>query len=317
MAPFAPGSVSLRLYPHNELAGAPEVMRELCDQARLGLDAGFDGIMVSEHHGGFPGYLPLPLQTATFILEENERGWAAPCPLLLPLRPTAMVAEEVAWLAARHPGRVGIGVGSGALQLDFDAMGVPLAEAGQRFGAELPRLVDMLNGRDLAGLELDHALRRCREHPVPVLSAAVSKPACRRAAVVGAGILLEGMSSTEKLAGLCAAYDEAGGTGTKTLIRRVWLGAPLTDLIDRQRQVYATMGRDEPARPLADDQTIACEDPTEMVERIVEVMRATTCQAINLRVHLPDLPPELAREQISALAHDVVPPLRAALAGTS
>lgn len=313
--PFAAGSISLRLYPHNELVGAPEVVRELCDQAKRGLDGGFDGIMVSEHHGGFPGYLPLPLQMATFILEENDRGWAAPCPLLLPLRPTAMVAEEIAWLAARHPGRVGVGVGSGALPLDFDAMDVPLAEAAERFKAALPRLVDMLNGRNLAGLDLDHALARCATHPVPVLSAAVSKPACRRAAGVGAGILLEGMSPTEKLAGLCAAYDEAGGTGTKVLIRRVWLGEALTDLIDRQREVYATMGRDEPPRTLGDDQTIACADPAEMAERLAALMRATTCQAINLRVHLPGIPPELIRDQITALAADVVPRLRDLLAG--
>src|ERR1700729_2412731 len=117
--PFESGSVSLRLYPHNEL-GATEVVGEFCAQAKLGLDHGFDGIMTSEHHGGFPGYLPNPLQMATFVLEENPVGWAAACPLLLPLRPTAMVAEEVAWLDARHPGRVGLGVAAGGLRRDFE-----------------------------------------------------------------------------------------------------------------------------------------------------------------------------------------------------
>lgn len=313
MNPFARGSVSLRLYPHNELDGASEVVRELCDQAKLGLDGGFDGIMVSEHHGGFPGYFPLPLQMATFILEENERGWAAPCPLLLPLRPTAMVAEEIAWLNARHPGRVGIGVGSGALQLDFDAMGVPVEEAGERFKAELPRLIDMLNGRNLAGLELDHALRRCRSHPIPVLSAAVSRTACRRAARLGAGILLEGMSATDKLAGLCAAYDEEGGTGSKVLIRRIWLGSASTELIDRQRDVYATM-RDGSPRQFAPDQTIAGDDPAELAGELFEIMQATGCDSINLRVHLPGIPAESIREQITGVSAEVVPRLRALLA---
>ena len=98
----------MRLYPHNDLA-APEVVAELCAQARLAMDSGFAGGMTSEHHGGFPGYLPNPLQMVGFILDECPSGWAAACPLLLPLRPTAMVAEEVAWLAARHPGRVGLG----------------------------------------------------------------------------------------------------------------------------------------------------------------------------------------------------------------
>ena len=75
----------------------------------LAVDSGFAGIMTSEHHGGFPGYLPNPLQVAGFILDSTPIGWAAACPLLLPLRPTALVAEEVAWLAARYPGRVGVG----------------------------------------------------------------------------------------------------------------------------------------------------------------------------------------------------------------
>ena len=85
--PFAKNGVSLRLYPHNELDAAG-VIDEICAQAKLGLGHGFDGIMTSEHHGGFGGYFGNPLQLTTFFLEENPNGWAAPCPLLLPLRPT-------------------------------------------------------------------------------------------------------------------------------------------------------------------------------------------------------------------------------------
>ena len=112
--PFAPGSVSLRLYPHNDLP-APAIVDELRAQAALAAEHGFDGVMTSEHHGGFHGYLPNPLQAAGWCLEAMDHGWAAPCPLLLPLRPPALVAEEIAWLAARFPGRVGLGVASGAL----------------------------------------------------------------------------------------------------------------------------------------------------------------------------------------------------------
>ncbi|MDE2454729.1 MAG: LLM class flavin-dependent oxidoreductase, partial [Burkholderiales bacterium] len=84
-------------------------------------------------HLGFAGYLPNPLQVATVLLEGIDSGWVAPCPLLLPLRPTALVAEEIAWLNARHPGRVGLGVAIGALPADFEAMRIPFAEAIPRF----------------------------------------------------------------------------------------------------------------------------------------------------------------------------------------
>ena len=76
-APFAPGSVSLRLYPHLDLA-APLIVHELRAQAALAAESGFDGVMTSEHHGGFAGYLPNPLQAAGFALDAMMTGWASP-----------------------------------------------------------------------------------------------------------------------------------------------------------------------------------------------------------------------------------------------
>ena len=92
--PFSSGSVSIRLYPHNDLP-ADHIVSELSAQAGLALGSGFDGVMTSEHHGGFAGYMAQPLQIASFVLGEHTTGWAAAAPLLLPLRSTALVAEEV------------------------------------------------------------------------------------------------------------------------------------------------------------------------------------------------------------------------------
>ena len=49
-------------------------------QAGLAEAAGFDGVMTSEHHGGFPNYLPNPLLAATWALEATERAWAGAVP---------------------------------------------------------------------------------------------------------------------------------------------------------------------------------------------------------------------------------------------
>jgi len=307
-APFESGSVSLRLYPHNELP-ATEVVAEFCAQAKLGLDHGFDGIMTSEHHGGFPGYLPNPLQMVTFVLEENPVGWAAACPLLLPLRPTSMVAEEVAWLDARHPGRVGLGVAAGGLRRDFEAMDVPFDDAVDRFKRELPRLVEMLQGRELRELHDDPALRRAADHPIVVLSAAASTGAARRAAGVGAGLLLEGMSTPERLARLCAVYDEAGGSAPKVLIRRVWLGRPDGALVSRQREVYDSYA--PTSGSYGEDQTASADDPAALAKELLSVLRVSGADALNLRVHLPGLSAAAIREQIVRLGDEVVPRLRA------
>jgi len=305
--PFAPGSVSMRLYPHNDLPAA-EVVAELCAQAVLALGAGFDGVMTSEHHGGFPGYLPNPQQMASFVLADHPTGWAAACPLLLPIRPTALVAEETAWLAARHPGRVGLGVASGALPLDYEVMGSDRSSAPARFAAELPRLVAMLQGRGLGPLAGDPALARCADHPVPVLSAAVSPSAARRAAAAGAGILMEGMSDPERLARVTGAYDDAGGVAAKVLIRRVWLGALPTGLVDRQRRVYDGVTGDPAA--FGADQTVVADDAPGLAERLSAVVRVTGATAIDLRVHLPGITPESVRDQIVELGTAVVPLLK-------
>jgi len=310
-APFAAGTVSLRLYPHNEL-DAGGIVRELCDQAALGLSGGFDGVMTSEHHGGFAGYLPNPLQMVSFILEENEVGWVAPCPLILPLRPITQVAEEVAWLGSRHPGRVGLGVAAGALPLDFEAMGVRFEEAVPLFKAGLPRIVDLLQGRNLGVLEEDKALQRCAGSPISVVSAVASTAAARRAAECGAGMLTEGMSSVKRLRSLCDAYDAAGGTGSKVLIRRVWIGDPKDELIARQKAVYQSYAR--VGRAVAEDQTIVTTDPAEMVERLFAGCLEAGADCINLRVHLPGITAAEARHQIEVVVESVIPGIRRLMA---
>src|SRR6478752_856060 len=161
-APFAPGSISLRCYPHLELP-APQIVEELRAQAALAAAHGFDGVMTSEHHGGFAGYLPNPLQAAGFALDAMPNGWAAPCPLLLLLRPTALVVEETAWLAARHPGRVGLGVAAGALPADFEIMHTTMDDLTPRFAAALELVTRVLGGGEAGALAGDPAVARCRD----------------------------------------------------------------------------------------------------------------------------------------------------------
>jgi len=306
-APFAPGSVSIRLYPHNELP-ADAIVTELCAQAGLALRNGFDGVMTSEHHGGFAGYMAQPLQMASFVLEEHATGWAAAAPLLLPLRSTALVAEEVAWLQARHGGRVGLGVAAGVLPQDFAAAGVIQEDAVDRFKSELPRLVAMLRGEDLGELEGDPALLACRQAPVRVLSAAVSVAAAVRAARCGAGLLMEGMSTPARLARLTRAFDESGGTLSKVLIRRVWLGRPRSGLIDSQRAVYESYAPD--ASSFGEDQTIASDHPDELAERLAATATEVGADALNLRVQLPGMSPEQVREQIAQIGSSVAASLK-------
>ena len=314
-APFAASSVSLRLYPHlNGELDAPGIVAELTGQAALAAASGFDGVMTSEHHGGFAGYLPNPLQAAGWCLEEMATGWAAPCPLLLPLRPAALVAEEIAWLDARHPGRVGLGVASGSLPQDFDAMHVPIDDMAQRFTVAFEELVGIIDGRAPGVLLGDPAVARLHEHPIPVLSAAMGLTAARRAARLGAGLVFDSMSTPERCAELMDEFRSAGGTSPSVLIRRAWVGeAPRGDL-DAQRAVYQGYAAAKAQQHWGADELLGSDDPAAVAEGLVDALARSGADALNLRVHVPGVTPAQVREQIARLGTEVLPRLRARFA---
>jgi alkanesulfonate monooxygenase SsuD/methylene tetrahydromethanopterin reductase-like flavin-dependent oxidoreductase (luciferase family) len=305
--PFAAGSVSLRLYPHTEL-GAEELVATLLAQAAAASDAGFDGVMTSEHHGGFGGYLPNPLQAAGWALEVMSSGWAAPCPLLLPLRPAALVIEETAWLAARFPGRVGLGVAAGSLRDDFDIMGLTKDDLTARFADGLRAVTDALSGRSLGLLAGDPAVARCVEHPVPVLSAAMSAAAVRRAAELGAGLLFDSLTEVARCRELIDLYRSAGGTAPVVLIRRCWVGPAPTERHHRQVDVYAGYAS-AGAQSHWDSAAMVTGDAAAIAEGLKAALVATGADALNLRVHAPGLDPADVTDQIRALA-DVLTHLR-------
>ncbi|MCF2532026.1 LLM class flavin-dependent oxidoreductase [Yinghuangia soli] len=311
-APFAAGSVSLRIYPHNEL-DAPGIAAQLLGHAALAAEAGFDGVMTSEHHGGFAGYLPNPLQVAGWMLDAMPAGWAAACPVLLPLRPPALLAEEAAWLAVRHPGRVGLGVAPGALGLDFRVMDADLADAVPRFRTGLPRLAAMLRGEDLGDLAGDRALAACADRPVPVLSTAMSPAAVRRAAGAGTGILYDGASDPARLRDLTQRYTDAGGTGARVLIRRVWLGDPPREAFERQHVIYQSYSADAAREHWRGTGFICRDDPAELAADLAAALRDTGATCLNLRVQVPGVSAGAARDQIRALGAHVLPLLRTAI----
>jgi alkanesulfonate monooxygenase SsuD/methylene tetrahydromethanopterin reductase-like flavin-dependent oxidoreductase (luciferase family) len=309
-APLAAGSISLRLYPHTDL-DPPAVIAELSAQAARGAAAGFDGVMTSEHHAGFAGYLPNPLQVAGWCLEEMATGWAAPCPLLLTLRPPALVAEETAWLNIRFPGRVGLGVAAGALRDDFEVMGLTMRGLAERFTEALEQVVAALRGDAPEPLARDAALMACREHPIPVISAAMGAGALRRAARLGVGILFDSMSSPERCRELSDAYRDAGGTGPCIAVRRAWVGEPPRERLDAQLDVYRGYTPAVAQAHWLTDEVVADTDPTAVADGLAAVIERAGIDALNFRVHVPGVTPAMAREQIDRIGHDVIPALRA------
>jgi hypothetical protein len=245
------------------------------------------------------------------VLDATRSIWAAACPLLLPLRAWTQVAEEVAWLAARHPGRVGAGFASGGLALDFELADLSFAERARRFREALPHISGALRGVAPNPLGNDAALQACAKTPVPVVAAVQGPRSAAAAARAGAGLLFDSLQPAETLANLVKEWRAAGGRGARIAIRRVWLGSPPRAEVERQTDFYrsyapagaqATWGRDE---------LITAPDGPGLARKLADLRARADCDALNLRVHARDISPARVREQIERLGAGLLPALRA------
>jgi alkanesulfonate monooxygenase SsuD/methylene tetrahydromethanopterin reductase-like flavin-dependent oxidoreductase (luciferase family) len=308
-APLARGSISLRLYPHD--LDPPATVAEIATQSALAQHAGFDGVMTQEHHGGFPNYLPNPLLTATWALESCDTLWAAPCPILLPLRPWTQVVEDLAWTAHRFPGRVGCGAGVGAFPLDFEMAGVPFDEMRSRFRAALPDFAAALAGRATGPIAGDPGVAALAQAPIPLVVAAQGPLAVTRAARLGLGLIYNSLQTIERTRALSDAHAQEGGTGVRILIRRVWLGEPPLDAIKAQMSRFRAVGpADLQAHWDPDGGCVSARDGRELAEQLHDLMVRGGCDAVNLRVFQAGLSPNDVRDQIGLLGQETLPHLR-------
>jgi alkanesulfonate monooxygenase SsuD/methylene tetrahydromethanopterin reductase-like flavin-dependent oxidoreductase (luciferase family) len=304
---FGPGSVSLRLYPHP--GSARDVLGALVRQARLAAEVGFDGVLISERHA-VASNIPNPLQVVGWLLEAMPAGWAAPCPLLLPMRSPAIVAEEAAWLGARFPGRVGLGVAVGGHRNQFEMLGLSFDTRVDGFEPGLRLLVETLGGRG-GPLSADAAVAECRDRPIPVVSAALSEGAVRRAVRAGAGIVGDSLSTVDRMASLIDLYGRAGGAGPRVFIRRVWIGEhPGGQAAEQLAEYRAAAPPGRRSNWGDEDQSIMGATAVEVAEQLAAGLARVGPVALNLRVHATGISARDVEDQIRRLGAGVLPRLR-------
>lgn len=112
--------------------------------ARRADEAGFAGAWVIEHLRENPNYdtsLFDPLSTLTYTAGETGTLPVGSSVLLLPLRNPVMVAKRAVTIQHLASRRLTLGLGTGYVQAEFDAVGVPMEERSGRFleGIELVR----------------------------------------------------------------------------------------------------------------------------------------------------------------------------------
>ncbi|HLY84772.1 MAG TPA: LLM class flavin-dependent oxidoreductase [Acidimicrobiales bacterium] len=309
LPPFAAGSVALGL--HLSPGDAASATAGLRAQARAADEATFDGVTLSEHHGGFPGYLPAPTLMAAVLLGAMPLAWAAPCPTVLPLRDAAAVVEELAWLAAAYPGRVGAGFVPGYHARDFEIVGRDFATRGQHFHEALPQVASALAGQPSGALACDPAVAALSGFAVPVVSGAGGPLGARRAARAGAGLLVNSLTPPDEARRLIDAYRAAGGIGPCVLIRRAWIGT-LPESVGAQLDRYYRMDSAGSLGPPPASGVVSHGDPGSVAESLAVACSRAGADSLNLRVFAEDLPAEVLVDQIGRFGVDVLPELRQA-----
>ena len=180
----------------------------LCELARTAEQAGFGGIIVSDHLI-YPGKLETPYPYTKHGRPRWERETPWPEPLvavgamsavttrlrfltsiyLLVLRHPVMAAKAVSTAAVMSNDRLTLGVGAGWMREEFDLLGIPFESRGRRLDESVEVLRKLLAG----GLVEHHGeffdfepveMNPVPSKPVPIYGGGLSKPALRRAATL-------------------------------------------------------------------------------------------------------------------------------------
>jgi alkanesulfonate monooxygenase SsuD/methylene tetrahydromethanopterin reductase-like flavin-dependent oxidoreductase (luciferase family) len=185
-------------------AGIDELYAAALDMAAFADEAGFDEIMLSEHHGSEDGYLPSPLTLAAAIAARTSRVRIRISALVLPLHDPIRVAEDVAVVDRLSGGRLELVIAAGFVPGEFAMLGASLA----RRGALVEEGVRVLRAA-WTGEPFQHRGHRVRVTPTPLqrphpplLLGGSSPAAARRAARIGDGFV-------PILPELYAVYEEA------------------------------------------------------------------------------------------------------------
>jgi probable F420-dependent oxidoreductase len=266
-------------------------------------DAGFDGILLSEHlfvpESFEPAYLysedgrpdfdtttPFPDPWVTIATMAAATTHIEFCTIIyiLPLHHPLEVAKSLATLALYSNDRVMLGAGVGWMKEEFDALGVDFKTRGKRFD-EMIEVLRKLWAGGIVEHHGDHfdfaplAQNPVPSKPIPITIGGASKPALRRAARVGDGWIGAGNTPDEAV--------EILGT------------------LDRLRKEY---GRDH--LPFDAQVPLTVPADTDTLKRLAELGCTSTCNYPFVYTCGPNATLQQKLDMMKQYADNVIAPMR-------
>jgi alkanesulfonate monooxygenase SsuD/methylene tetrahydromethanopterin reductase-like flavin-dependent oxidoreductase (luciferase family) len=218
-------------------AKVPSVGRlldELTEEVIAAEAAGFDLVMIPEHHQGPAIGYASPLTVATLLAARTQTIQIATGVLVLPAHHPLHVAEAVTMLDHISGGRFVLGVGAGYQPADLEPFGVamPTRAAAMEESLEALQLLLTQDQAAYAGHHVAFGPVRLRPRPLTEPAPAVwlgswSPAGVRRAARLCDGWIADPIRTVTEVAEMAAAYRFACGAGTQAgttvVMREAWL----------------------------------------------------------------------------------------------
>lgn len=227
----------------------PEQLLEIAKGAE---DAGFEGLLVSDHvfvpekmaprypyaEDGVPDFsgatpFPEPWSAISAMASVTTRLRFSTMVYILPLRHPLEVAKAVSTAAVLSGNRVALGAGAGWMREEFDTLGIAFETRGKRFDEAIHVLRRVWSGQAVEHRGEFFEFERTRmspapSEPIPILVGGSSKAALRRAARLGDGWLGPGNTPEEAAALLqeLRALREQAGRASETFETIVPLTVP-------------------------------------------------------------------------------------------
>ncbi len=316
-------------------------LREDLDAAKRAEELGFDCIGKGSHYSSHPfQYIQqIPYLCQVAMIAPKLR--LLPGVVLLPLHSPLHVAEELASLDVMCDGKLIFGAGIGYREVEFNAFGTTMKEAGRRF-EECLTAVKRLWSEDFVSMEasyfkLDRA--NCTvmpiQKPMPLVwIGANANVGIRRAARMADAWFINPHNKIDTIAEQMDVYKRALDEG----------GKPFPDELPMAREVFVARTRDEAIRlakpyletkynayrdwgqdkvmPTGDAFSLDFEDlmqdrflfgsPAEVVEQILVLRRRFGITTLILGIHWAGMPASLAMEQMQLVSEEVFPAVRSA-----
>ena len=314
-------------------------LREDLEAAKRAEELGYDLVAKGSHYSSHPfQYIQqIPYLTQVALVAPKLR--LVPGVVLLPLHSPLHVAEELASLDVMCDGKLIFGAGIGYREVEFNAFGTTLKQAGRRF-EECLTAVKRLWSEDFVSMEasyfkLDRA--NCTVMPVqkpmpPIWIGANIDVGIRRAARMADAWFINPHNKLDTIAQQMEVYKRALDACGKPfpaelpMAREVFVARTREEAIRLARpsleakyKAYRDWGQDK-VMPASDhfdlDFAELIEDrfllgsPAEVTEQILELRRRFGVTTLILGVHWVGMPASLAMEQMQLLAEEVFPAVR-------